>query len=241
MNPKDSAADQGGSAEKKEGTGRAWTKEWAEKNVIPDLMALGGGVSGRMGGLIFVTDRDGKISVREPRPKPTGPLTDRQKAQRQRFRDATAYARGALADEEKRRIYEAAGRRRQRSAYCIAFQDFLRPPEIYEIQTGWYSGRKGDRIYIYVGDVAPVCSVSVTLRNGRGRLIESECVPQKGNSSGAVFVAQKNLRRSQIVRVQAVATDLAGSTTAASAECKIDSPPTGKPGRRARKVWFPEI
>lgn len=219
-----------------------WTKEWAEKELIPHLPLAFKSISGRLGGLTFMTTKKGKISVRA---RPSSPmkrkLTRGQKLQRQRFTEAVAYARSALADPVKRPFYESAARPGRLSAYNVAFQDYLRPPEIPFIQITGYQGRAGDRIYLTVTDSAPVASVRITIRNSAGRVVERACAAPEGRRGGNVYVAKRTLRYPQVVTMEALATDLAGNTARASAtQSIIRSTPNRRP-RPSKRIWFPVI
>ena len=55
----------------------------------------------------------------------SGKASEAQKAQRQRFKEAVAYAQGVLADPELCAVYEARAKRENKPAFVLATSDYL--------------------------------------------------------------------------------------------------------------------
>ena len=89
------------------------------------------GFRGRFGDHFFRI-RNGKTFICA-RPRITREPTEGMLKVRARFKQATAYAKTALEDPERRKFYEAA-RRPGRSAYNMAVADFLKEPLLKGLQ-----------------------------------------------------------------------------------------------------------
>ena len=142
------------------------------------------------------------------------PPTDRQLVAREKFRNATAYAKYAMTDPVKKLMYAAAAKKWQ-IAYNVAFQDAAQAPNIVLIDTEKYKGKEGDNIVIAVRDAVRVASVKVRILSASGAELEQgEAVPAGGISywqytSGVVNPV---LRGTHIL---ITATDLPGNITEA--------------------------
>jgi hypothetical protein len=77
------------------------------------------GLSGKLDGLVFRTVR-GKISVYTLSPR-SKPLTEKQLAYQEKFKEAVAFAKGILANPELRQQYtQRAKTEKKRNAYTLA-------------------------------------------------------------------------------------------------------------------------
>lgn len=83
-------------------------------------------ISGTMGNFVFKRSRKGEaIVARRPRKSQTRP-SEAQKAQRERFKLAVAYARAAMADPAVRVIYEELARKEGLSVFAAAQSDYFK-------------------------------------------------------------------------------------------------------------------
>jgi hypothetical protein len=142
------------------------------------------------------------------------PPTDQQVAAREKFADATAYAKGAMTDPLKKLMYAAAAKKWQ-TAYNVAFQDAAQAPNIILIDTEKYKGEAGAIITIAVRDVVRVASVKVCILSASGAELEQgDAVPGGGISYWHYTTAAVNpaLRGTHIL---ITATDLPGNITEA--------------------------
>ena len=83
------------------------------------------GISGTLGDFVFRRSKRGEVIIsRRPRKSNAEP-SPAQKAQRERFKLANAYANAALADPDLRAIYEERAAKEQKSAFSLARTDYF--------------------------------------------------------------------------------------------------------------------
>ena len=131
------------------------------------------GMSGKLGNLIVFRNKGGKTFVATAPSKPSGERTEVQKAHRKRFQEAAVYGQGVVADPDKKAGYETAGKKKGLSAYNVAVADFLKAPDILEINVSNYTGAVGDTIVVIVKDNFKVETVTVDIANADGSEVES--------------------------------------------------------------------
>jgi len=95
-----------------------------------------------------------------------------QKSNRQRFREAMAYARRVLSNPEMRAYY-ARKKRKMQTTWNVAVADYLLNPSIDLIDIREYNGKPGEQIYITTHDKYRVESVVVSILDSQGIEIES--------------------------------------------------------------------
>ena len=131
------------------------------------------GLSGKVGDLIVFRSRGGKTFVSAAPRKSTNELTEAQKAHQKRFQEATIYAKIATTDPDTKVDYEKAAKAKGIAAYNVAVADFLKAPDIVEINLSQYTGNIGDTIAITVNDNFNVKKVTVDINNADGTTVES--------------------------------------------------------------------
>jgi len=97
--------------------------------------------------------------------------TQGQEGQRSLFASASLYAQGAISDPTLKDLYQkkaAPGR----TAFNIAFRDFLKAPVVGKIITTQYTGVAGSAIVVAAKDDFRVAKVSVSIYAPGGALIE---------------------------------------------------------------------
>jgi hypothetical protein len=82
-------------------------------------------VSGTMGGFVFKKSRRGEAIVASRPRKSNNEPSQAQKAQRERFKLAVAYARAALADPAVRAVYEQIAANEGKGAFAAAQSDYF--------------------------------------------------------------------------------------------------------------------
>jgi hypothetical protein len=82
------------------------------------------GLSGKVGRLLFKNYASGTIVTSVPN-RSKVKLSDTQKNANKKFKEAVAYAKGVLADAEKRKQYEGQ-LKPGKSIYHLALADFMR-------------------------------------------------------------------------------------------------------------------
>ena len=106
------------------------------------------GLSGMVGGQIVFRSWKGKtfVSVAPKKPKKQSLL---QKENRSRFRMATAFAKRMMKDPAKKIEYKAlADKMNLPNAYTAAITEYMRKPEINEVDTTGYSGKEKEEIKV---------------------------------------------------------------------------------------------
>jgi hypothetical protein len=143
------------------------------------------------------------------------PFSEAELAAKLRFNKAVGYAKAVLKDPARKAIYAAIAKKNQKgSAYSAAIGDYMSAPNIFAINVGMYKGAVGDQIIVDVLDDYNVTSVTVTITNPDGTVVETgEAVLSENNlvewiyttkTANATFVGDK---------VTAVATDMPGNVS----------------------------
>lgn len=82
-------------------------------------------ISGTLGGFVFKRSRKGEAIVARRPGKSNARPSEAQKAQRERFKLANAYAKAALANPDVRALYEERAAEERQSAYALARTDYF--------------------------------------------------------------------------------------------------------------------
>jgi hypothetical protein len=169
-------------------------------------------VSGGFENVVFRA-RNGKV-VMARRSDLLNEPTAGQLAQRERFRDATAYGKIVMADPDLLAFYKAEAKERDIPVFALTIADFFNPPSIRQIDLAEYHGQVGDMVSVKVTDDFGVNVVNVTLVNAQteqeiehGRAIET------GAGSGLWhYTAKTVVAAGTEVKVNVVAADRPGGT-----------------------------
>jgi hypothetical protein len=81
---------------------------------------------GAMDDFVFRTSPNGKVYLSKRPDMSKVNWSNAQKESRQRFKDASSYARAALADPQVRAIYEERAVQEHRIPYRVALSDYLK-------------------------------------------------------------------------------------------------------------------
>ena len=87
------------------------------------------GMSGRMGNVIFRCMPGGQTIATMAPDRPDNP-SPAQQAQRQRFKEAAAYAKSIPQEPEARQHYEAEAARLHKTAYGMAISGYFRVMDV---------------------------------------------------------------------------------------------------------------
>jgi hypothetical protein len=82
-------------------------------------------VRGQMGDLVFRRTRAGGMSLMRKPNMSEVPWSAAQTAHRERFRQAVAYARAAMADPQRRAVYEQAAAVKGKRPFDLAVSDYF--------------------------------------------------------------------------------------------------------------------
>lgn len=141
------------------------------------------GASGMLGDVIVYRElRDGRLIMANRPKKPEVP-SENQLLAKSRFLRAVQYAKGQMADPVASVEYNALTNAKLTSGYALAVADFLKGPEINQVNTSDYTGVVGNMIVITAFDNFRVNRVRVEIRSAAGALIEQgDAVPNEGNN-----------------------------------------------------------
>ena len=82
-------------------------------------------VRGKLGGYVFRRAYTGELTIIKRADMSNVRWSKAQKAQRQRFKEAVAYAKAALADPKVRKVYEKAAAQQGKRTYDLAKSDYF--------------------------------------------------------------------------------------------------------------------
>lgn len=144
-------------------------------------------------------------------------LSEAQKANLERFRQAIAYSRGAKSQPEYAQAAEARGM----STHNVVVADFLRPPEITKVDISGYHGEVGQPIVITAIDDVKVKAVVVLIAADDGRLVEKGAAVQAATDATHWTYTATAKAAANAVKIVADAADLADHVTAFGEEVQL--------------------
>ena len=170
-------------------------------------------VSGGFGNLVFRSSNGKTVLCRKPDVS-DNEVTENQAAHRERFRQAVAYGRSVMADEDMRAIYDQVAERKGMPVFALTVADFFNAPSISEVNLSAYNGKVGDMIKVSALDDIRVMSVHVALVNAQDNtLIESgDAVETAAGSGQWIYAATTAVPAGTTVNVTVVVTDHPGGT-----------------------------
>jgi hypothetical protein len=172
---------------------------------------------GRIGGLIFRVWGENTVVSKAPDYSKI-PRSEAQKANSRRFKVATAYGHRVLNDPVAYAFYDKK-RRRSQTVWNVAIADYMRRPEIAEIDVWNYKGKAGNTIRVKAIDNYIVASVIVTIINALGFEVESGMAVQMPGSEVWVYKALEQNPEWRGGRVVVRVTDSPGNVESAEVRC----------------------
>jgi hypothetical protein len=166
------------------------------------------GLSGKLDDLIVFRQRAGKTIVAAKPSKMANP-TDVQLQHREHFQEAVIYAKGVLADPQKKEAYEPSATN-GRSVYNVALADFLKAPKIEEIDISDYTGQPGGVIRVRAIDDFKVAEVSVNITTPDGTEIEQGLAVQDTNLLDWIYTATTTNNLIQGNKIVVLVSDVPG-------------------------------
>ena len=163
------------------------------------------GLSGKIGDLLVFSQRGGKTIVSNA-PRKSNKVSEAQKQQRKKFQQAVLYATGAQSSPE----YEKTAAKKGKTPYVVAVADFLKAPDIEQVDVSGYTGQPGDTIRIYVTDDFAVKSVLVSIINSDGSLVE-EGQAQPDAGYGWIYTATQTNTALAGDKIEILASDTPGN------------------------------
>ncbi|ASZ14167.1 hypothetical protein KTO58_03160 [Chitinophaga pendula] len=175
--------------------------------------ALTQNLSGLFAGVLVFRQLKGGRTVMARVPHPSSkPPTSSQVEARERFLEASYYAKSVLKNPELREGYLVKAKDGQ-SAMNLALRDYIQAPEIRRIDTASYTGQPGQVIVIKAFDDFKVTGVSVFIYGPGNVLIEAGAAILPEDSPYwryTVLLANNNVVGGKIV---VYAKDLPGNVT----------------------------
>jgi len=168
-------------------------------------------VSGGFGNVVFRVVRGKTIMAR--RPDLSGnEASEGQEAHRERFREAVAYGKSAMADDTMRKFYEQVAKERDIPVFALTVADFFNAPTINDMDVTGYAGKVNDVIKIKSLDDFGVMRVHVTLSEAQTDVpIENGDAIETATGSGQwIYMATAAVSAGTNVRINVVATDRPG-------------------------------
>jgi len=141
--------------------------------------------------------------------------SENQLAHRERFKQAAAYGKAALANPTVRALYEAAAKDKDLPIFAAIIADFFHAPTISNVDVLAYNGQVGDLISIMAGDDFGVATVHVSIidNDNGGNVIENGNAVETAAGSGLwVYTATDVVPAGTELTVNVVATDRPGGT-----------------------------
>jgi hypothetical protein len=154
-----------------------------------NLNALVDGVSGKVGKKLVLRQRGGRTML-SSRPVQSGIVTDKQAAQRERFRKAAQYARASMLTPDVKAEYASTVKDDVfMNAFSAAVADYLKAPEIASVNFDSYKGKTGDGIIVRSAVDYKLVSVKVSIQKADGTAVESGNAVSSGSRLEWLYTA----------------------------------------------------
>ncbi|MFA0963377.1 hypothetical protein AB9P05_16355 [Roseivirga sp. BDSF3-8] len=170
------------------------------------------GASGMVMDEVVYRQRAGKTILSAKPRKSLKPASEKQKQHRERFREASRYAKAAAKHGVKGALYaeQADG---FNSAYNIALKDYLVAPVIHGFDLKGFRGRKGDRVGIYAEDNFRVAELRVWVLNAAGEVLTTGEAEEVMNNRYFSYRVLTGMPAGEGLTLRAEAKDHAGNVT----------------------------
>ena len=168
---------------------------------------------GAMGRMVFKKYKGRTIVCRKPDVNET--VSQAQIDHRERFKQAAAYGKLALANPATRALYEQAAKEKDVPVFSVCVADFFHAPTIKSVDLSAYNGQVGDTIQVIASDDFGVVNVHLTLKNAEGTFIESGNAIEVGTGHWN-YTATASVAAGTPVIAYVVATDRPGGTAVES-------------------------
>lgn len=162
---------------------------------------------GKFGKQLVFRNRDEMSIMAKPPKKSLKPAADTQITQRRKFKMASRWAKQALLDPITLAAYMAMASG-MRTPYVMAVTNYLRPPEVREINASGYSGEAGCKIRVVAFDDFDVTGVTVKITDATGTLIEQGSCQEDLSSDCWVYTATVAVTSLSGVVIRAEAKDI---------------------------------
>ena len=176
-----------------------------------------GFLNGKVGDLVFVHTKDGRIRVQHRPVRRAGFSAGELKGQAL-LAAANRYVHDVRQDPERYADYQNAARVIGKRACDLAKADFIHPPAVRDVDFSAYSGQAGQPIVIEATDDFGVVEVLVSLNEIAGGAIEEGAASLDQASGRWIYKAQMAVRPGQTIVVQVSAVDRPGNVATKSVD-----------------------
>jgi hypothetical protein len=129
-------------------------------------------LGGMLGENVAVKKKGKKVVLTNRPTSKIIPLAASQVAAQERFEEAARYAGRQLKNPTTKDLYESGITQKKRTAFLVAFSDFLVAPTVREIEASEYTGKIGEEIVVNAKDDFMVTAVKVVITASDGSVIE---------------------------------------------------------------------
>jgi len=180
-------------------------------NVNENLLVRG--ARGNVGKqFVFRKHGDNTTIARMPSVNKDAVPTAKQAANRELFAQAAAYAQGVMSSADLKKEYDKKTTP-GRTAFNVAFRDYLKAPVVKQIDVSNYKGTVGSVIVVNAKDDFRVAMVKVSIHSSAGILIEEgNAILDPVKRRLWNYVATQNNAAPAGSVITATATDLPGNT-----------------------------
>jgi hypothetical protein len=179
-----------------------------------DLNALINGMHGKIGNAVLRRRGNRTLISSKPKARTTEPSA-KEKAHRELFKRAVAYAKAKMADAIAKAEYQhVASTKEMTSAFALALRDFMKPPAIDAIRSDAYTGKVNDALFVRATDDFKVAAVKVTITLPTGTLLEAGSATYDANTLDWKYTATKANTTLAGTKIKAIASDKPGNETA---------------------------
>jgi len=142
-------------------------------------------------------------------------VTESQLVVRDRFAEASFYAREQMSRPESLAIYKTGVTPKLNSAYMVAVSDYLKRPRITAFNASAYSGAVGDLIKVRASDDFRVVSVTLVISAASGEVLErGEAVfTSLGGLMDCIYTTKVANPSVAGTTIEVIVTDLPGNET----------------------------
>jgi hypothetical protein len=142
----------------------------------------------------------------------TTPLSEKEKAHRLRFKEATLYGKSIDANAALKADYQLQAELTDApNAYSAAVADYLTAPEVTDLNHSKYKGIVGDKIVVKAVDDFRVESVSVEITKADGTIVETGLAVLTANNITWEYVAKTANAAFAGGKIKVTAMDLPGN------------------------------
>ena len=170
-----------------------------------------GHLHGHIGKLVF-KEQAGRDVVSTKPDQVNQPNSTAQLAQRDLFKKAATYAKGAMSDSAAHAAYLAKAKELRSSPMAVAVKDYMSAPQVTALDVSQYAKHVGNAIYVTAVDDFEVKGVMVTITDSNHAAIESGQAAVDSATGLWKYSATVDCSTKTNVNVTATATDRPGNT-----------------------------